>query len=104
MEGMIRIIAVVISAVGIALILAAAGLWLAGLATAGIGQVWYSVEPVSLQLLQPAIERHVHPDLFLAVVLPILETPLAPVCLVAGAVLWGLSWLGLGRRRRRRWR
>jgi hypothetical protein len=48
----------------------------AGLGTHGapivLGELWYAVHPASLQLLQPAIQRHIHPALWDSVVQPIL--------------------------------
>jgi hypothetical protein len=37
-----------------------------------LGELWYAVHPASLQLLQPAIQRHIHPALWDMVVQPIL--------------------------------
>ncbi|MCI4663383.1 MAG: hypothetical protein MRY74_01555 [Neomegalonema sp.] len=40
-----------------------------------LGQVWYDLHPSSLQTLQPAIERHIHEDLYAVAVRPVLLTP-----------------------------
>ena len=37
-----------------------------------LGELWYAVHPGSLQLLQPAIQRHIHPALWDLVVQPLL--------------------------------
>ena len=37
-----------------------------------LGELWYAIHPASLQLLQPAIQRHIDPALWDAVVQPIL--------------------------------
>jgi hypothetical protein len=36
------------------------------------GELWYAIHPDSLQLLQPAIQRHLHPALWDWVVQPVL--------------------------------
>jgi hypothetical protein len=36
------------------------------------GELWYAIDPASLQLLQPAIQRHLHPALWDWVVQPVL--------------------------------
>ncbi|MDT8343672.1 MAG: hypothetical protein RQ752_04505 [Thermohalobaculum sp.] len=62
-----------------------------------LGEWWFALHPGSLQLLQPAIERHVSPGLWDPYVLTLLEWPLALEALGLGAVL-----LLLGRPWRRR--
>jgi hypothetical protein len=37
-----------------------------------LGELWYAIHPASLQLLQPAIQRHLHPALWDWVVQPVL--------------------------------
>jgi len=44
-----------------------------------LGELWASLHSASLQLLQPAIERHVSPALWESVVQPLLESPAALV-------------------------
>src|SRR4051812_45584085 len=63
--------------------------WIAGstLSFTPLGQVWNNVHANSLQLLQPAIERHVSPFLWDPVVLSILTTPAWIVLAVIGAIL-----------------
>ena len=48
-----------------------------------LGELWNEVHTASLQQLQPAIERHVSPDLWDSVVQPILTSPAALVFGVA---------------------
>ena len=52
-----------------------------------LGQIWNNVHSGSLQLLQPAIERHVSPWLWDPVVLSILTAPAWLVFGIIGAVL-----------------
>ena len=37
-----------------------------------LGELWYAIQPASLQLLQPAIQRHIHPALWDWIVQPLL--------------------------------
>ncbi len=52
-----------------------------------VGEIWFQVHPNSLQLLQPALERHVAVWLWDPVMLTLLTWPLAPVLAVSGFVL-----------------
>jgi len=52
-----------------------------------LGQIWNNVHSSSLQLLQPAIERHISPFLWDPIVLNILTAPAWLVFGVIGAVL-----------------
>jgi hypothetical protein len=52
-----------------------------------LGKVWFTIHPGSLQILQPAIERHVAPWLWSDIVQPVLVTPAYVDFLVLGAVL-----------------
>lgn len=61
-----------------------------------LGQVWFDLHPDSLQLIQPAIERHVATWLWNPVMTTILQAPAWLDFLVAGVVL-----LILGSLRRR---
>ena len=58
------------------------------------GEWWFMTHPDSLQVLQPAIERHVSVDLWVHVVQPLLEWPLAVELFCIAVVLFLL-----GRRR-----
>ena len=68
---------------------------------ATLGEWWFWADPDSLQLFQPAVERHVSPALWNAVIQPLLLMPLALELLGLGALLWLLS-RAFGPRRRRR--
>ena len=52
-----------------------------------VGRIWFEIDSNSLQLLQPAIERHVDPAVWTFLVQPFLELPAFIVSLVAGIVL-----------------
>jgi hypothetical protein len=52
-----------------------------------LGQIWNNVHSSSLQLLQPAIERHISPFLWDPIVLNILTAPAWLVFGIIGAVL-----------------
>jgi hypothetical protein len=52
-----------------------------------LGDLWYAVHPISLQLLQPAIERHVAQWLWDPVILSVLTAPACLVFAVVGAIL-----------------
>ncbi len=55
-----------------------------------LGELWYAIHPASLQLLQPAIQRHVHPALWDWVVQPMLLWWASAVFIGAGALLLAL--------------
>jgi hypothetical protein len=65
-----------------------------------VGDIWYAIHPTSLQLLQPAIERHIEPRvgqwLWDPVMLTILTAPAWLVLAIIGAILMLIGW----RRRR----
>lgn len=50
----------------------------AALRLTALGEWWFWLHRSSLQLLQPAIQRHLSPALWDSVVQPVLECPLAP--------------------------
>lgn len=60
------------------------------------GEWWFWLHPDSLQLLQPAIERHLSPTLWDPGVQTLLETPLA----VLAFALSGLCFVAAAIRRR----
>lgn len=62
-----------------------------GVRLRAVGEWWFRLHPGSLQLAQPAIERHVAPFLWDPVILTVLEAPAALVGLGAGAALIALS-------------
>ena len=63
-----------------------------------LGLTWADIHRSSLQTLQPAIERHVHPDLYAATIRPLLLTPAAPMLAGVGIAFLLLRRL-LGQRR-----
>ncbi len=70
-----------------------------------LGQLWFDLHPGSLELLQPAIQRHVHPALWDWVVQPLLLGYAFPTLLILGLFLLFLfrrRGEGGGVRRRRR--
>lgn len=56
------------------------------------GLWWFQLHPGSLQVLQPAIERHVSVGLYEFVVQPLLEAPLLMVSAGFAIVLQTLGW------------
>jgi len=69
-----------------------------GLAFTALGRVWFELAPGSLQMLQPAIERHVAEWLWQDVLFPLLQLP---AVVVFGVLGLPLLWLGRQRRQRR---
>jgi hypothetical protein len=63
-----------------------------GFTLRALGQWWFFIHPDSLQLAQPAIERHVAPFLWDPVLLSVLQVPAAALFAVLGAAL--LLWTG----------
>ena len=57
------------------------------------GKWWYDVDPESLQLAQPAVERYVDPALWTLIIQPVLEQPLVFVCFGFALVFFLLSWV-----------
>ncbi len=58
-----------------------------------IGTLWNVLHSNSLQLLQPAIERHLHPYLWHPVLTSVLLAPAFLVFAVFGLLLFGLAML-----------
>jgi hypothetical protein len=58
-----------------------------GVRTTKVGDAWYAIHATSLQLLQPAIERHVAEWLWDPVILTILTAPAWLVFGILGAIL-----------------
>jgi|SRR5215813_13767749 len=70
-----------------------------------LGQLWFDLHPSSLELLQPAIQRYIHPALWDWVVQPLLLCYAFPTLLILGLILLILfrrRGEGSVRRRRRR--
>jgi hypothetical protein len=55
-----------------------------------LGELWYAVHPASLQLLQPAIQRHIHPALWDWIVQPMLLWWASAAFIGAGILLLAL--------------
>lgn len=67
--------------------------WTSGFRFLPIGELWFDLHRDSRLLIQPALERHVHEDLYFAVVEPVLRQQTAPATALVGAGLLGLSVL-----------
>ncbi|GEM_PF-1071456 len=55
---------------------------------APIGQIWAQIHFGSLQVVQPAIERYLSPDIWEYGVLPVLLWPAAPVFFTLSVLFW----------------
>jgi hypothetical protein len=71
------------------------------LGLAAIGQIWFELHANSLQLLEPAIVRHVHPLVWEWIAFPLVQQPAVLVFLVLAALVQIGRWR-LARRRARR--
>ena len=67
------------------------------------GQLWFDLHKESLQLLEPALVRHVWEPLWDPVMLTLLTWPAAAVLGVPGLALVVLCWRRGARARRTRW-
>ena len=63
-----------------------------GFRLTALGEWWFWAHPDSLQVLQPAVERHVSRDLWDWVVQPLLEWSFAIELIVLGLLVLGLRW------------
>jgi hypothetical protein len=63
----------------------------AGFQPAALGQLWYALDPGSLNLLQAVIQRYLLPALWDGAVVWLLLQPAFAVALVLGALLWLLT-------------
>jgi len=59
-----------------------------GVQLTALGEWWFWAHPDSLQLLQPAIERHISPALFDPYILTLLQWPASIQFIVLGGVFW----------------
>ena len=75
---MLRLLAIIFGGAGVAAGVADFGRD-GALRFADVGELWFMLHPNSLQLLQPAIERHLAPFLWDPVLLTILTLPAAPL-------------------------
>jgi hypothetical protein len=64
-----------------------------------LGQLWYWINPGSLNLVQAVVERYIHPFLWDPIIINVLLAPAAVLFLVIGVLL---SLLFRRRKRRRR--
>jgi hypothetical protein len=89
---LLGLVALLVAAGTLGLMLAAG---VAGLAvTQALGQLWFAVDPGSLNLSQALIERGLWPPLWDHLVFPVLRQPAPLVALVAAVVTLLLFWLG----------
>lgn len=63
-----------------------------------VGEVWFLLHKESLQLAQPAIERHVSQALWDPYIVTVLTWPLAPALAICGVAFLLLGRLIFGRR------
>ena len=66
---------------------------MAGFRLRSIGEYWFDLHRDSRLLIQPAIERHIHQDLYFSVIEPVLRQPASVVGIVLGGALMLLSAL-----------
>ena len=89
---------------GLALAAVAAAAWAvavagpAGIAERPLGELWFKLDPGSLNLIQAVVERYIWPPLWDPAIASVLRLPAALVFAVPAAVLLALCLL---RRRRR---
>lgn len=91
---MLRILSLILIALGaVTLIVDLIG-GLSGGAAFGLsslGDWWFWVHPDSLQLLQPAVERHISPVLFDPYIVTLLIWPASLQFLVLGGLIWMIA-------------
>ena len=78
--------------------------WLAGHdVTKSAGELWYALEPGSLNLSQTVVQRYLHPSIWEALAVPLLVRPFWEAVVLSFIVLLvvGSGILFLARRRRR---
>lgn len=88
---MLRILSLIFLALGLAILASDVIGGLVGAASLGLsslGDWWFWAHPDSLQLLQPAIERHISPVLFDPYVVTLLVWPAAIEFLILAAFIW----------------
>ncbi|MEO1329570.1 MAG: hypothetical protein AAFW46_07910 [Pseudomonadota bacterium] len=56
-----------------------------------LGEMWFRLHQESWVLLQPAVERHLHPDLWFGFLEPIFQTPAIAVLGGLGVLFWIIS-------------
>ncbi|MEM7190277.1 MAG: hypothetical protein AAF439_11755 [Pseudomonadota bacterium] len=91
---MLKWIGIVFLLAGAALLVTELAMWDGGpFELASLGAWWFWADKDTLLLLQPAVERHISPDLFDPWIQRPLEWPLTIELLVIGAVFFALSLL-----------
>lgn len=79
-------------------------IWLAGHdVTRSVGEIWYKLEPGSLNLSQAIVQRYLHPNIWEWIAVPLLVRPFWEAVVLAFIVflILGSGLLFLTRRRRR---
>jgi hypothetical protein len=82
----VRLLGAILVAAGLAVAAVDLSAGVGPLATSA-GELWYRIDPGSLNLTQAVIQRYVHPGLYDPVLLTVLLWPAALVLGVPGAVL-----------------
>ncbi|MEM7422346.1 MAG: hypothetical protein AAF334_01415 [Pseudomonadota bacterium] len=92
----LRVIGATLLAVAVVLVAADVVTWTqtGRFMLSALGSWWFWLDKDSLQVLQPAVERHLSPALWDPGVQTLLEWPAAVQVAVIGSVIFGLgSWL-----------
>ena len=91
---MLRILSLLFLAIGAVILIIDLIGGLDGVAAFGLsslGDWWFWAHPTSLQLLQPAVERHISPALFDPYIVTLLIWPAALEFLVLGGLIWMIA-------------
>ena len=89
---MLRVLTIVFGAAGVAALVADV-LRDGRFRFADVGELWFMLHPNSLQVLEPAIARHLSPFLWDPVMLTVLTTPAAPLLIGLAAAIGALKRL-----------
>ncbi len=81
-----------LSAAVAALAAAVAG-WALVVGAPVLGELWFRVDPYSLNLTQAIVQRYIHPRLWDDVLLPVLFQPTVLVAAVVAILFAGFAWL-----------
>lgn len=103
-KTILKILGLVLVALGGALLILDIFAFLGGVAGTALGKVWFDTHTYSLNFLQAIIQRYVWVDLWQGGIVPILQMPAWLGLLVTGLplVIAGLVLFRLGRRHRTR--